>query len=174
MEAFRTDVIDALPRLQELWERDLVVLSNLTDILQLKGQTISVSDEPSIFGVGTPVAIRLKRAYGRPMDQHTLLAALRLLLGAPFERVLAQEKEWRLRKYYQKLRDKTVKREQKKARNNAVRDADMCLKRACDSVTEFFNWNPELFLQYAILQTVVRERIGTDAGQSSPPDTAIG
>ena len=174
VEAFKAAANALLPRLQELWERDLVVLSEVTDILPLKGQTISVSDKPSIFDVGTPVMLRLKRDYGRPMDQRTLLAARRLLLCAPFGRVLAQEKEWRSKEYYQKLRDKSVECEIKKARNNAIRDSDMCLKRAYDSVTEFLNRQPELFLQYAILQTMVRERIGTDTGQSSPPNAAIG
>ena len=174
VKALRAEVIDILPRLQELWEKDLIVLSKLSDLSELKGKYVFPSKKFSIFDTGTPIAIRVKRAYGRSMDKRTLLATMRLLLGAPIEKVLAQEKEWRLEEYYQKLRDKSVERELKKARKNAIRNADMCLKRACDSVEEFFNQNPELLLQYSILQAVVRERIGTDTGKSLLPKTAIG
>ena len=174
LEAFRAEAIASLPRLQELWEKDLIVLSNLADLSELTGKSVYFPEKPSIFNTGTPLAIRLKRSYGRPMDKRTLLAALRLILGAPMEKVLAQEKEWRISEHYKKLRDKSVISAQKKARNRAVRDADMCLKRACDSVAEFFIQQPELFPQHAILQIVVRERIGTDAGKALPPNTAIG
>lgn len=171
MEALYAAAIAFLPRLQELWDKDLIVLSKLTDLSELTG-TMVFPEKHSIFDPGTPVAVRLKTAYGRPMDKRTLLAALRLLLCAPVEKVLAQEKEWRVKEYDQKVRDKSVDRERKKARKNAIHDADMCLKRARDLVGEFFNQHPELIPQYAIFQTVVRERIGTDAGKTLPPNTA--
>ena len=159
--------------MQELWEKDLIVLSKLGDLSELKGEYVFPPKKFSIFDTGTPIAIRVKRAYGRHMDKRTLLANLRLLLGAPKGKVLAQEKEWRISEYYKKLKDKSVISAQKKARNRAVRDADMCLKRACDSVEEYFNQHPELLLQYSILQAVVRERISTDTRKSLPTNTAI-
>ena len=121
-EAFKDEVIAYLPRLREIWEKDLVVLSKFTDITTLKGATITFPEKPSILDIydkGTPLLIQLKKSYGRPMDQRTLLASMRLLLGAPYKRVLAHEKERRIKEYYSKLRDKSVISEQKKARHKA-------------------------------------------------------
>jgi len=38
VKALRAEVIDILPRLQELWKKDLIVLSKLGDLSELKGE----------------------------------------------------------------------------------------------------------------------------------------
>ena len=159
IEAIKATALALLPKLQVLWESDLVVFSEVTDIFQLSGHTISIPEKPSIFDKGTPVAVRLPRACGRPMDPRTLLAALRLLLCAPPEKVIAQEKEWRIDEYTKKLRGKSVKRELDKARNRAIRDSDMCVKRARESLEKYFNQHPDMQIPHGILQSVVREHI---------------
>ncbi|MFC2070410.1 hypothetical protein ACFLTB_04480 [Chloroflexota bacterium] len=161
IEGFKKSVIQALPQLKKLWAKDLVLLSDLSDTGVLDGETVIFTRTFS-FGKGKPIAIRLKGVSGRPLNERTLNAALKLLTGAPFEMVLNQEKQWRTNEYLNKVRDKSVQREINKAHNSAIRDADMCLKRAEKSVSNYLKKNDGMLLLHAIMQTVIREQLGVN------------
>ena len=153
----KAQAVALLPNLRKLWDEDIVVASELHEISQFDGGTLKFSHMISEYNGECPVFFRKKGGHGRPMSERTTLATFRFLLFAPFKLVLAREKEWRINEYVKNVRDKSVKRVMVDAKKRAVRDADMCVKRAHDSVEKWFIQREDRLIRYAILRAVVEE-----------------
>ena len=126
-----------MPNLMKLWKMEPRLLVTKKDFLELMkvGGLIgefSVSDAGWLDEARQLVLAQVEseRKAGRPVNQRTLVAAMRLLMFAPPRKVLAMEKEWQEKACMAKVRDQCVAREVKKARSKAVKDAENCVARA--------------------------------------------
>lgn len=84
------------------------------------------------------------------------LAGLRLLCFVPYDEVLEMEKDWRTHEYLSRVRDKNVARITQREKYRALRNANMCVTRAWDSVAEFFVRNPQFVAQWVLLHGLAR------------------
>lgn len=126
-----------MPNLMKLWEmepRFLVRKKDFFDLMRVGGRLgeFSVSDagwltEPRQLVLAQ---VESERKAGRPVNERTLLAAMRLLMFAPPSIVLAMEKEWQEKACMDKVRDHCVAREVRSAHSKAVKNAENCVARA--------------------------------------------
>jgi hypothetical protein len=156
LETLLAEARKKLPNLKRLWEADIISISNLSEISELlsnRGSYISNFRQLLIDGKGIPLAIKNKSNSGRPLDDRSIQACMKLLLGAPWEFVLNKEKKWR-RETLGGPRDPNVKGSVKRAQYKATREADMCLKRARELIERFYDNNPEYFALFIALSVV--------------------
>jgi len=157
-----------MPNLMKLWEmepRFLVTKKDFLELMKVGGRLgdFKVSDagwltEPRKLVLAQ---VESERKAGRPLGQRTVVAAMKLLLFAPPERVLAMEKKWWEKKLMAEVRDRCVAREVKRARSKAVKDAENCVARAREMVakvrSDYLEKHPEHIVYFLLGDKVVSE-----------------
>jgi len=159
---FEAEAKQIMPNLSELWYAELQVWNNLKPLCETMQQDVRLFPLKKFLktGLGTPIIIDTRKSdkeAGRPLDLRTIQASLKLLLFAPYEVVLEQEKAWRIEIYMAALRDKNVTLAVRRERHRAIRDAHMCVTRAHKIVAEFLEYNPGLLVPYIILSNIARD-----------------
>ena len=151
-----------MPNLARVWRTELQMVSGLGSLIEMMpdGMCFISLGELVKTGSGTPIVLdarATKGKAGRPLDARIIQASLKLLLLAPYEIFLEQEKKWRREKYFLGVRDKCVKDAMRKAEYSAVRDANMCVARAQRLVYELFHRHPEMLIPYTILCGIAKD-----------------
>jgi len=108
-----------------------------------------------------------RKIPGHPDGHRLLQATMKLLLCAPRELLLTQEKEWLTSQYLDEAKGKLTQNELKNAKRRAVQNADMCILRAEEAVTQFLRKYPEIEELYLSLREIVEKELAKQASNPS-------
>jgi len=169
---FEETAASIVPKLQILWSTEMPV-ATLDDLLDMLA--MGVEFPPKTAGLlrkyVEPLMIDGRQSLklpGRPEGNRLLQAELKLLLCAPRELLLTQEKEWLTNQYLDEAKGKLTQNELKNAKRRAVQNADMCILRAEESVTQFLRKYPELDELYLAVREIVKTELTKQAPNPSP------
>ena len=157
-----------MPNLMKLWEVEPRFLVTKKDFWELLKSGVGlgdfkVSDAGWLTGAGEFVLAQVEsdKKAGRPLSQRTLVAAMRLLMFAPSDRVFAMEKRWQEKKCMAEVRDRCVAREVREARVKAAKDAENTVARAREMVTkacsDYLEKYPQHLVYFLVGDSVVSE-----------------
>ena len=157
-----------MPTLRRLWElepRFLVSKKDFLELMEVGGKLgdFRVSDAGWLSEARDLILTQAEseRKAGRPLNQRTVVAAMRLLLFAPSDRVLAMEKKWQEKACMREVRDRCVTRQVKQAHSKAAKNAENCVARAREIVARarsaYLERHPESIVYFLVADKVVSE-----------------
>ena len=157
-----------IPNLMSLWEVEPRFAGTVDDCWEIMKEGVKltdfhVADLGWLTGSMGLLARRVEaeRKAGRPLSDRTIVAAMRLPLFSPYEEVLRQEKERRLREEEVAVRDKNVAAALARVHKKAVMEADNCVRRAWEMVkkarADYVKGHPDHLAYFLVAEKVVSD-----------------